>query len=376
MSKTDKNYIKKNLKINTDNFGFSLSHHTNKSTNFFSVKQKVITTPPLKTTNNINNNINNQFKNNNINIINININSNYNNNKENNINNYTNTNITNLNNNVLKNPFIKFIKQNSNLNSNAKYYIQKKIKMQINQDKEENINNYIKNDKKIKKEENIKSSTSMIESEKNSRNFSFKINDGKKSEILPIETPRQMIISYFDIKNILNKKYLKLEFKKKEKIPRTANTEYKNEVFNNLNKDKKIVVTKKINKNLVSNKHQSQINLLNFKNNYIYINKNIKKSSSFLNKNLFNNLDNSRKNNDSSINDKINSVRYLKTSSNIALENNKRIRHYYTKNEIINIDKNNICKDKLIRREKNKSLNNNMNPSFSMINSSNKSKNF
>ena len=30
----DKNYVKKELKINTDNFGFSFSHHKNKSSNF------------------------------------------------------------------------------------------------------------------------------------------------------------------------------------------------------------------------------------------------------------------------------------------------------------------------------------------------------
>ena len=376
MSKTEKNYVKKDLKINTDNFGFSLSQHKNKSTNFLSIKQKLIGTPPLNNKNNINNdinnNINNQFRNNNINIINININSNYNNNKKKNINTNANTNITYFNNNISKNPFINYIKKNSNFKSNSKYNIQKKPKIET---KEENINNFIKSDKKVKKEENINSSTSRPETEINKRKSSFKIDNSKKGQILPIETPKQMIISYLDIKNILNKKNLKLEFKKKEKMLRTAKTENKSEEFNHLNKDKKIIVTKKYNKKLVSDKHQSEENLLKLKNNYIYINKIIKQSS-FLNKNLFNNVDNSRKNNDISISNKIDSCRYLKTSDNIPIENNKIIRHYYTKNEIINIDKNNIYKDDINKREKNKILNNNMIPSLSLINSLSKSQNF
>ena len=65
MPKIDKNFVKKELKINTENFGFSFNNSKNISNKFSKVSQKAITTPQL----NKNNNINNHFKNNNINII-------------------------------------------------------------------------------------------------------------------------------------------------------------------------------------------------------------------------------------------------------------------------------------------------------------------
>ena len=62
MNKKIKNFIKNELKINTDNFGFSFSHYKNKSSNFLTDSQRVGTSPQLNSNVNTNNNLNNQYK--------------------------------------------------------------------------------------------------------------------------------------------------------------------------------------------------------------------------------------------------------------------------------------------------------------------------
>ena len=360
MSKIDKNFVKKELKINTENFGFSFSHHKKKSTNFLNINKKAITTPKLNT----NHNINNHFKNNNINIININISNNCNtaNKKKNN-----NTNF-NFNNNTLKNLFINDIKKKNNLNQ--KYDIQKRTKLETSPNND-NIINDNKNNKKIKKDE--KNFSSRPETEINIRKNSFSNNKNKKKAFIPLETSKHMIISYLDFKNILTKKNMKIEYKKKENLPKTEKIQNKREKFIDINKGKQKILNKynsNINKNLKNSKHQSEVNLLRFKNNYIYYNNNIKQSKSLLNKHKFNSS-----NNDNSNIDKVKSFGHIKTSENLEKENNKRIKHYYTKNE-----KKNNCKNKrnnkdiIINHDKNNSLNYSILPSSSLINISDKSK--
>ena len=95
-------------------------------------------------------------------------------------------------------------------------------------------------------------------------------------------------------------------------------------------------------------------------------------SKSFLNKHKFNNKIKNKKDINSNI-DKVNPLGYIKTSGNIEIENNKRIKHYYTKNEKINKNKNNN-EDIINKHKKNKSLNYSALPSSSFINSSYKSK--
>ena len=134
MSKIDKNFVKKKLKINTENYGFSFSHYKNKSTNYLNINIKEVKTPQLNT----NNIINNHFKNNNINIININLSNNCNTaNKKKYY--YTNSNFNN--NNTLKHPFINYIKKKDNLNQKTKYYIQKREKLETSPNND-NINSF------------------------------------------------------------------------------------------------------------------------------------------------------------------------------------------------------------------------------------------
>ena len=359
MSKLGKNYVKKELKINTENFGFSFSHHKNKSTNFFSMTQKGDTNPQLNT----NNNISNQFNNNNINIINININSNNNINKKKNSNKNSNSNINNKE--KSKNPIIHYIKQKVNLNSNfnKKNYKEQNLKTETSPtNNNDNKNNL--------KDENINYSTSRPETEVMNIKNTYKLNNNKKENVIKVETPKQMIISYFDVKNFLAKKNLKFEFQKKEKIPQTEKSQNIKEKFSDKNKDKQKIIQKNYSNmiNFKNTKHQSEENLLKFSNKYIYYNKNISQSKSYLNKNKYNNINNNINNN--------NEI-YLKTSGNIQKEDNKDIKNYYKKNEEINIDKNkNNDNDKLIRHEKNNSLNFNMIQSPSSINLSNKSQKF
>ena len=102
-------------------------------------------------------------------------------------------------------------------------------------------------------------------------------------------------------------------------------------------------------------------------------------SKSFLNKHKFNNNKIKNKKDINSNIDKINPLGYIKTSGNIEIENNKRIKHYYTKNEKINKNKNknkkkNNNEDIINKHKKNKSLNYSALPSSSFINSSYKSK--
>ena len=201
MSKSGKNYVKKQLKINTDNFGFSISHYKIKPSQILSITQK--TEPHAQI--NTNNNINNQYNNNNINIINININSNPNSNtnanttknKKRYINSNSNSNITF--NQKTKNPLINFIKK--------KIYNQNK-KSEIKRTKETNPNNIdynsIKKNKKYIKDKNISYSTSRTETETNIFKNSYKTNNYIKKQDILEPPPKQMIISYFDIKNILN----------------------------------------------------------------------------------------------------------------------------------------------------------------------------
>ena len=372
MSKTGNNYIKKELKINTDNFGFSFSHHNNKSANFFSMNQKENTNPQFNT----NNNINNQFNNNNINIINININSNNNSNiNSNNISNInnkktynknSNTNINIINREKAKNPYINIIKQKINLNSNfnKQYNNDQKSKLETNP----NDLNYNKNNKNILKDENISYSTSRPETEIISMKNSGKLNNSKKDNLLQVETPKQMIISYSDVKNLLAKKNLKFEFQKK-RIPQTEKSQNIKEKFNDINKEKyKIIRNNYTNMNDFKNiKHQSEENLLKFSNKYIYYNKNIKQSKSFLNKNQFNNIKNNFNNN----NNEINSLGHLKTSGNMQIDI-KNIKRYYRKNDELNIDKSKNYTDKF---ENKNIINDNMLQSPS-INLSNKSQKF
>ena len=94
-----------------------------------------------------------------------------------------------------------------------------------------------------------------------------------------------------------------------------------------------------------------------------------------MNKHKFNNSYINKENEVKSNIDKVNSFVYTKASKNIKIENNNRIKHYYTKNEkIIN---NNINKKKnkdiIIKHEKNNSLNYSILPSSSLINISGKS---
>ena len=63
----------------------------------------------------------------------------------------------------------------------------------------------------------------------------------------------------------------------------------------------------------------------------------------------------------------------METNGNIVTENNKLIKHYNTKNEKDNKEKN---KDKMMKHEKSKSFNYNIVPSNSMTNSYNKSQKY
>ena len=376
MSKTGKNFAKKQLKINTDNFGFSFCHYKNKSSHLLSITQKTEPSAPLNT----NNNINNQYNSNNINIINININNNANTNtntnsntiknKNKNINSNTNINI----NYKSKNPFINFIKKKINLNQSKKNET-KRAKLETNPN---NIDcNSIKSNRIFIKEKNISNSTSRTETETNIFKNSCKINNNNKKKEIMEPPPKQMIISYFDVKNILSKKNDRYGIQKKNKMQNEEKNQIKKKKKNSMsnNKDKNKII-KNSGSNLSNNikkiKHQSEENLLKFRNNFIYRNKikSIKQSKSFLNRHKFDILKRNLNNND------IISLVYLKTSGNIPIESNKRIRHYYTKNDISLNSKNKIT-EKEKKHEKNYLSNCNINTSPSGNNNiTNKSQKF
>lgn len=346
MSKIGKNYAKKELKINTDNFGFSFSHYKNKSSNFLSLTQRVETSPYLSTNSKLSSNIHNQFNNNNINIINININSNNTSNCNSTSKKYSNSNQITESSNDEKGQqhFINYLKKNGS--KTQRCYEKKIIKLDTNPN---NNTSEIKTKKLLKYDSSY--STSRPETESNILKNSYKIQLNKRQDIMPLNTPRQMIISYCDVKNILDKNNLKIEINKKLQIPKSARNQDKKENSNDTNKGKNKIIKKNnsnLNTNLRNIKHQSEENLLKFSNNRLYYSKNIKQSKSFLNKYKLNNLNS---------ND-INSLIYLKTSGNIQKENKKRIKHYFTNNEM-NVDKKNNIKDKM---SKNFNINYNFHP--------------
>ena len=347
MSKIGKNFAKKELKINTDNFGFSFSHYKNKSSNFISLTQRNETSPHLNTNSYLSNNIHNQFNNNNINIINININSNIYSNSNSTSKKYNNSNLVTESSHdekVQKN-LINYLKKNGSRTQRC--YEKKIIKLDTNPN---NNTNEIKIKKLLKYEGSY--STSRPETESNILKNSYKIQLNKRQD-MPLNTPKQMIISYGDVKNILAKNNLRIEFHKKMQIPKSAKNQNKKEQINDIIKGKNKII-KKNNSNLNNNfrniKHQSEENLLKFINNRLYNNKIIKQSKSFLNKYKSNNLNNNA----------INSLTYLKTSGNIQNENNKCMKNYYNNNET-NIDKKNNIKDK-IKNEKSNNINYNFSP--------------
>ena len=336
MSKIAKNYAKKELKINTDNFGFSFSHYKNKSSNFLSLTQRVDTSPYLSTHSKLSSNIHNQFNNNNINIINININSNNTSNCNSTSKKYSNSNQITENSKEEKSQkyFINYLKKNGF--QTQRCYEKKIIKLDTNPN---NNTNEIKTKKLLKYESSC--STSRPETESNILKNSYKIQLNKRQDIMPLNSPRQMIISYCDVKNILAKSNLKIEINKKLQIPKSARNQNIKEKSNDTNKGKNKIIKKNnsnLNTNLKNIKHQSEENLLKLNNNKLYYSKNIKQSKSFLNKYKLNNLNS---------ND-INSLIYLKTSGNNQKDNNKRIKHYFTNNEI-NVDKKNNNKEKMIK---------------------------
>ena len=115
----------------------------------------------------------------------------------------------------------------------------------------------------IKKNKNTKDNNisnycnSRPETEINSnRKNSFKINNNRKQDLLPFETPKQMIISYYDFKNIMNKKNLKIEFKKNEIISKTEKNSSKKEKLCIKNNDTKIN-----HKNTSNNNNNNNYNL-------------------------------------------------------------------------------------------------------------------
>ena len=350
MSKISKNYIKKKLKINTDNFGFSFSHYKNNSSNYISDSQRAETSPQLNTNINTNNNINNQYNNNNINIINININSNCNftKNKINISNPSTERNEVDK----IKKPLINYLRKKVNLNSSnskKKYYEKKIVKLDTSSNTVSNVNKANVN-KKIIKDYNI-SYTSRPQTESNVRKNSYKFQFNKKPEGVTSDSPKHIIISYFDVKNILENN-IKNKFKKREKIPKYKKNQKKKKDENN---EKKIFIKNNysnLNNKLKNKNHQSEENLLKFIHNNIYNNKNIKQSKSFLNKDKFKNKN---------ICNEMNPLGYLKTNSNNPKEYIKRIKHYYTNSEMMNQEKK--IKQKIVKHDKNLSLNYNLNPS-------------
>lgn len=335
MSKIGKNYAKKELKINTDNFGFSFSHYKNKSSNFLSLTQRVETSPYLDTHSKLSSNIHNQFNNNNINIINININSNNTSNCNSTSKKFNNSNQITESSNEEKGQkhFINYFKKNGS--QTQRCYEKKIIKLDTNPN---NNTNEIKTKKLLKYESSC--STSRPETESNILKNSYKIKLNKRQDIMPLNSPKQMIISYCDVKNILAKNNMKIEINKKLQIPKSARNQNIKEKSNDTNKGKNKIIKKNnsnLNTNLRNIKHQSEENLLKLSNNKLYNSKNIKQSKSFLNKYKLNSLNS---------ND-INSLIYLKTSGNNQKENNKRIKHYFRNNEM-NIDKKNNIKEKMI----------------------------
>lgn len=335
MSKIGKNYAKKELKINTDNFGFSFSHYKNKSSNFLSLTQRVETSPYLDTHSKLSSNIHNQFNNNNINIINININSNNTSNCNSTSKKFNNSNQITESSNEEKGQkhFINYLKKNGS--QTQRCYEKKIIKLDTNPN---NNTNEIKTKKLLKYESSC--STSRPETESNILKNSYKIKLNKRQDIIPLNSPKQMIISYCDVKNILAKNNMKIEINKKLQIPKSARNQNIKEKSNDTNKGKNKIIKKNnsnLNTNLRNIKHQSEENLLKLSNNKLYNSKNIKQSKSFLNKYKLNSLNS---------ND-INSLIYLKTSGNNQKENNKRIKHYFRNNEM-NIDKKNNIKEKMI----------------------------
>ena len=212
MSKFGKNFAKKELKINTENFGFSFSHYKNKSSNFISLTQRNETSPHLNTNSYLSNNIHNQFNNNNINIINININSNISSNCNSTSKKYNNSNLVTESSHdekVQKN-LINYLKKNGSRTQRC--YEKKIIKLDTNPN---NNTNEIKIKKLLKYEGSY--STSRPETESNILKNSYKIQINKQQD-MPLNTPRQMIISYGDVKNILAKNNLRIEFHKKMQL--------------------------------------------------------------------------------------------------------------------------------------------------------------